>query len=242
MTKVIPTRKQLTDQQLTAQDTVSITVVNEALSNTAWSSVDKSKLPDSCFLDPKGRRYPVREGAGALVDGRYTKCGNYNRSGLLAAWAAVQGARSGQEEHGRIRSKLMTLLKRFKLGPAAEGSKEMLNSLGMQIAQELYVDAAPSDSYSAKLDELREELKRLYPESSWINLEVGSPTYCIFSYSGKEGKNIPDAGHYIRRSYAMVDGKFVWGAESEVEAKVYFNEVSEESSDLRLRMLNACLS
>ena len=69
-------------------------------SSRAWGSVNKSSLPDSCFMDPKGRRLPIYEGAGPLVNGKYTKRGKLNLKGLAAALAAVHGAHTGKPMSG----------------------------------------------------------------------------------------------------------------------------------------------
>ena|SRR5690348_1931127 len=71
------------------------------VSTRAWGSVDKSKLPDSAFLDPTNRRLPIYEGAGAIgADGRYTQRGPLNIHGARAALAAIHGARSGKPMSG----------------------------------------------------------------------------------------------------------------------------------------------
>lgn len=66
------------------------------ISRRPWGDVDKDCLPDSAFLDPKGRRLPVYEGTGPKdARGRYTRRGALNLNGVKAALAAVHGARSG---------------------------------------------------------------------------------------------------------------------------------------------------
>lgn len=71
------------------------------VSTRPWGQVDKSKLPDACFLDPKARRLPIYEGAGSIgSDGRYAKRGKLNINAVKAALAAVHGARSGKPMTG----------------------------------------------------------------------------------------------------------------------------------------------
>lgn len=67
------------------------------VSARSWEGVNKSKLPDSCFFWPEKRKLPYREGAGPINPdtGRYSKVGPINRKGLQSAWAAIQGARTG---------------------------------------------------------------------------------------------------------------------------------------------------
>ena len=79
----------------------AVHLADRAVSYRAWSSVDKSCLPDSAFLDPKGRRLPVYEGAGPKdAKGRYTKRGALNLNGVKSALGAVHGARSGSPMSG----------------------------------------------------------------------------------------------------------------------------------------------
>ena len=66
-----------------------------------WSGVDKTKLPDMAFADRPDRSYPHHwvKGGGAPDDkGRDTTGTLYlHKGGLNAAWAAANGARSGQK-------------------------------------------------------------------------------------------------------------------------------------------------
>lgn len=72
------------------------------VSTRSWGSVDKTKLPRSCFLvaDSENRsewKLPVYEGAGELdAEGRYSRRGRLNANAVRAALAAVAGARSGK--------------------------------------------------------------------------------------------------------------------------------------------------
>ncbi|RJX18952.1 MAG: HK97 family phage prohead protease [Desulforudis sp.] len=65
-----------------------------------WSAVDKTRLPDNAFADQKNRKYPhhwVKNGE-VGDDGVYVSGDMYlHPGGLDAAWAAANGARSGQE-------------------------------------------------------------------------------------------------------------------------------------------------
>ena len=77
------------------------------VSRTPWGQVDKAKLPRSCFLivgDPAKKatwRLPVYEGAGPRdADGCYTRRGPLNVNGVKAAWAALNGAHTGQAMAG----------------------------------------------------------------------------------------------------------------------------------------------
>jgi signal peptide peptidase SppA len=67
----------------------------------AWSTVDKTKLPDMAFADREGRRFPhhwVRNGGAPDEKGRFTTGTLFlHREGLNAAWAAANGARSGDK-------------------------------------------------------------------------------------------------------------------------------------------------
>jgi hypothetical protein len=70
------------------------------VSHTAWAEIDKSKLPNSAFLDPQRRRLPVYEGAGEIVNGRYSQRGALNLNGVRAALAAIHGAHTGKAMAG----------------------------------------------------------------------------------------------------------------------------------------------
>lgn len=66
-----------------------------------WSGVDKTKLPDMAFADRPDRSYPhhwVKGGGKPDKDGRDTTGTLFlHKEGLNAAWAAANGARSGQK-------------------------------------------------------------------------------------------------------------------------------------------------
>jgi len=98
-------------------------------SEPSWGSVDKTKLPRGAFAE-KGEAgsvstwgYPHHwvSGGGEPDDaGRYTTGTMYlHKGGLNAAWAAAQGARSGQEASSTVKSHLNTHRKALGL---VEGS------------------------------------------------------------------------------------------------------------------------
>lgn len=104
-------------------------------STRSWATVDKSKLPASCFLwveDPKKKttwHLPYREGEGGInpETGMYNKAGPVNINALRAIAQAVGGARTGtpMKLPAEIRTKINRLLKRYKIGEYAkqEGRK-----------------------------------------------------------------------------------------------------------------------
>ena len=76
-----------------------------AKNEPAWGSVDKTKLPDAAFADPKNRRLPY-----AWVDnGALT----VHKGGLAAAFAAVNGAHTGDKIEGEAGQKIRDLHKRL---------------------------------------------------------------------------------------------------------------------------------
>lgn len=92
---------------------------NVADSEPAWSSVDKTKLPYRAFVwqeegtDPDSKstwKYPhhwVRNGGELNEDGVYSSGDMYlHQGGLNAAWAAANGARSGQQASQTIKNHL----------------------------------------------------------------------------------------------------------------------------------------
>lgn len=119
------------------------------VSTRAWSSVNKSELPDSCFLDPKNRRLPIYEGAGEKgEDGRYTKRGKLNINGVHAALAAVHGAHTGKPMSGLPAgtvARIERLAAKYSKSESGDGGTGMaerdLNDLS------LYEDAEESARY-----------------------------------------------------------------------------------------------
>lgn len=73
-------------------------------SDKPWASVDKSKLPKSCYLYIEGDgktkdqwHLPYREGAGEIgEDGMYTQAGPINKGAIRAIGAALGGAHTGK--------------------------------------------------------------------------------------------------------------------------------------------------
>lgn len=104
--------------------------VKQEASDRSWASVDKSKLPASCFLwvedseHPTTWHLPVYEGAGGIDPdtGRHRSRGPINLGALRAAVAAVAGARTGKSMNvpASVRAKLNGLLERYKIGEHAE--------------------------------------------------------------------------------------------------------------------------
>jgi len=99
-------------------------------STASWDTVDKSKLPASCYLwveDPDKKttwHLPVYEGAGGIdpETGMYRERGEINLNALRAASAAVAGARTGKpmDIPAEVRAKLDGLLKKYKIGKYSE--------------------------------------------------------------------------------------------------------------------------
>ena len=84
----------------------SIGAVMDAAAQTGTGyTVDKKRLPDAAFADRTRRRFPhhwVRDGGDLDDEGLYTTGTMFlHRGGLNAAWAAAQGARSGQDRQKR---------------------------------------------------------------------------------------------------------------------------------------------
>ena len=89
-----------------------------------WLEANRSKLPDSAFADPKTRAYPfawIKGGAGSDSNGRWTSGDMYiHGAGLDAAWAAAQGARSGQKAPQAVIDHLASMRKTMGLNKAKE--------------------------------------------------------------------------------------------------------------------------
>lgn len=100
----------------------AIVLADGKVSRRAWGSVDKSKLPRSCFLmqgDPGKKdtwKLPVYEGAGDIgADGMYSKRGPLNINGVRAALDAVGGARTGKAMNvpAGVRSRLERWMRQY---------------------------------------------------------------------------------------------------------------------------------
>lgn len=100
------------------------------ISRKPWGAIDKDCLPASCFLivgNPAKKstwRLPVYEGAGPKdANGVYTRRGALNLNGVKAAWAAVQGAHTGQPMAG-VPQGVVARLKRWRARyfPGATGA------------------------------------------------------------------------------------------------------------------------
>ncbi len=82
----------------------------------SWpGSVDVSKLPDSAFADPKGRRYPFKNPDGSV-----------NREGLIAAWTMAMGARSGKKADPEI----IAVLEKHRKAMGMGEDKKMISDDG----------------------------------------------------------------------------------------------------------------
>ena len=107
-------------------------------SNRSWETIDKSKLPASCFLwieDPKKKatwHLPIYEGTGGISPetGMYKSRGQLNLNGLRAASSAIAGARAGKPMNipTDVRARITALLKANKIGQFAESRTEVKES------------------------------------------------------------------------------------------------------------------
>jgi hypothetical protein len=88
-----------------------------AKSESSWSKVDKTKLPDSAFADSKNRKYPHHH----LVKGTMY----LHRGGLAAAWAAAQGARSGKQASSAVKAHLQKHRKAIGMGDEKKQSESI---------------------------------------------------------------------------------------------------------------------
>ena len=96
------------------------------ISNRSWASVNKSKLPRSCFLvpgdpdDKESWKLPVYEGAGPLdASGHYTRRGPLNINAVRAALAALGGAHTGTPMAGvpaGVKARLERWIQRYGSG------------------------------------------------------------------------------------------------------------------------------
>ena len=124
-------------------------------SKKPWGSVDKTKLPASCFLwviDRAKRstwKLPYREGAGGMdpKTGMYKTAGEVNLGALRAVAEAIAGARTGKpmDVPSAIKSKIRRLFKQYKIG-------NQMESLGTIPTQREFKEAITKQFADVKLD------------------------------------------------------------------------------------------
>lgn len=112
------------------EDKAGQAIAEADASTKSWASVDKAKLPASCFLwveDPDKKstwHLPVYEGAGGVdpSTGLYKERGPLNANAVRAALSAVAGGRTGKPMNvpADAIKKLKSLAKGLGIGKAAE--------------------------------------------------------------------------------------------------------------------------
>jgi len=171
----------------------------ERLSNNNWALVEKAKLPSACFLDSINRRYPVREAdqsSGVGIDGRYRIPGSYNKTALLAAWAALENKSqldipAPSED---IRGLLTGLMEKYQLGPYAPASNRVFfEKAAIQLAQETLWLNAPG-SFEETRDKINSQLRKMIMPAKPgeiagmnFNIEATFPGYVIFQVDNYPG-------------------------------------------------------
>ena len=160
------------------------------VSTKSWASVDKAKLPASCFLwveDPEKKatwHLPVYEGAGSVDKdtGMYSDRGPLNANAVRAALAAVGGARTGKAMNvpASARKKLDALAKELKIGEAAE--QALLGSIVAGAGQQDSRPWIPVDE-KVKLDEQFFPLDRAIMDA--VKEKYGQWAY-VLDFSDKE--------------------------------------------------------
>jgi len=137
------------------------------VSTKSWASINKTKLPASCFLWVSGtrNRLPYREGAGEVdvKTGMYKEAGPININAVRSIMSALAGARTGEKMSvpASIKKKAEALAEKYKSHKYKEnmfGMKymivvEVFNSLGdalrLVVANKFGKDSYVAD-YSSK--------------------------------------------------------------------------------------------
>lgn len=143
-----------------AEDTKPTSVRGIPISYKDWGSVDKGKLPATSFFNVPDREktstwsYPYREGAGGIDSetGRYTKAGDINYYGVVAALAAAHGARGGSSAPQPLRGKIESLASEMGIG-----KKEVAKEASFDIEK---LSNAQKKEYKEETDKIRENAKK----------------------------------------------------------------------------------
>jgi len=158
-------RRKLERRILGKKDT-KIKIKEQEASTKSWASVNKSKLPASCFLwvkDPNKKstwKLPYREGAGSIDSktGMYKEAGPVNVNAIRAIMSALAGARTGDKMSvpAEIKKKAEALAKKYKIGKYKENMFSMRNMIVAEVFMSLrdaihkaVVDRFGSHSYVA---------------------------------------------------------------------------------------------
>ena len=130
---IMSLRKKL-EERLSGKKKV-IKVEEIEVSTKSWASINKSKLPASCFLWVSGtkNRLPYREGAGEVdvKTGMYKEAGPVNINAVRSIISALAGARTGERMSvpASVKKKAEALAKKYKIDKYKEsmfGMKYMI--------------------------------------------------------------------------------------------------------------------
>jgi len=176
------------------------------VSNRAWSEVDKSQLPASCFLvvgDPKLKatwKLPIYEGAGEIDPdtGMHKERGLLNLNALRAASAAVGGAHTGEAMHipAEARAKLESLLKEYKIGEAAKHAKQIPEAV--KLGHDDKQAAAATLTDKDKLDVVDLDGQEVFSTGRWTP-QNGKPV----DYFVNDLQELAKAGNSIAETYSI---------------------------------------
>ena len=199
----------------------------QEVSTRSWASINKSKLPASCFLwvpDPKKKttwKLPYREGAGGIdpKTGMYRKAGPININAIRAIMASLGGAHTGKPMRvpASVRAKAIALAKKYKIGKY----KENMFQVKTLLVAEVFVSLR-----DALEKAVRAQFGADYYVVDFSNKEV------IFYKSSREGEISVGEVPYKKVSYKIVKGEIEFvGTPMDVKRVVrYENRLS--SSDL----------
>ena len=208
-----------------------VKIVEQSASNKSWATINKTKLPSSCFLwveDPKKRstwHLPYKEGTGGIDSktGMYRKAGVVNLGAVRAILAALAGARTGKPMRvpTSVRKRVEALAKRFKIGKFKES---FFNWGGVAISE--------------RFSSLRDQI------SNSVRAKFGKKYYVV-DFSDKEiiygkeagGIEVSSSGgeEYQKIGYKVVNGEIEFVGSSEKVSRITTYEMdSREALNLMI--------
>ena len=198
-------------------------MLEQAASTRNWSTVNRSKLPASCYLwspDPKKKstwKLPYREGAGGINEktGMYRKAGPVNLSAIRAIMGAIGSADQGKPMSvpASVYKRAEALAKRHRIGKY----KEKFFFGGLVI----------SDAFKSLRVSLDVAVAKVFGKKSYVS-DFSNTEVVIGFYGSDEAIDIsPDARTYKKVKYKINKGNVEFVGDADDVAKVITYESAE---------------
>ena len=209
-------------------------MLEQTTSTRNWATVNKSRLPASCFLwapDPKKKstwRLPYREGAGGVdpKTGAYRKAGPVNLNAIRAIMAAIDGAHTGKPMSVpvSVHKRAEALVKRYKIGKY----KEKFFFGGLVIA----------DAFKSLRVSLDVAVAKVYGKKAYVS-DFSNTEVVVGFYGENDVPDIePDARKYKKVKYKINKGNVEFIGKPEDVARV----ITYESAELTAEEFHELLS